>query len=46
MGREHRIPLMKIRCMTMKRYQELKKLWAGGTPSGRHFVSKLPGKKT
>ena len=33
MGREHRIPLKRIRCMTMQRYQELKTLWAGGTPS-------------
>ena len=28
-GREHRIPLVKIRCMTDKRYKELKQLWIG-----------------
>jgi hypothetical protein len=30
MGKEHRIPLVRIRCMTVKRYRELKKLWKRG----------------
>jgi len=45
MGREHRIPLKQIRCMTMKRYQELKKLWAWGTPAGDILYPNCPAKR-
>jgi len=27
MGREHRIPLVRIRCMTDKRYKQLREIW-------------------
>jgi len=32
-GREHRIPLVRIRCMTDKRYKELREIWKGGRAS-------------
>jgi hypothetical protein len=34
MGREHRIPLVRIRCMTDRHYKQLKKIWQelGGKP--------------
>jgi hypothetical protein len=29
MGKEHRIPLVKVRCMTNRCYQEVKRVWRG-----------------
>jgi len=28
-GKEHRIPLVRIRCMTDRRWKEVRKLWRG-----------------
>jgi hypothetical protein len=28
-AKEHRIPLIRIRCMTDRRFKELKKIWQG-----------------
>ena len=37
MGREHRIPLVRIRCMTNRRWKEVRKVWRGlgGKPPRR-----------
>jgi len=43
MAKEHRIPLVRIRCMTVRRYKELKKLWGGQglTPAGESPITGL-----
>jgi hypothetical protein len=48
LGKEHRIPLVRIRCMTDRRYKELKQLWKGQGYSAtvawtesRFYASKL-----
>jgi hypothetical protein len=51
MGREHRIPLVRIRCMTDKCIRRLKELWRGlgGKPprpkiSGKPLKTEATGK--
>jgi len=46
MAREHRIPLVRIRCMSWEQYQKLRKIWKGRglAPATADPIKKRPEK--
>jgi len=42
-GKEHRIPLIRIRCMTDKKWRQLRKIWQGlgESPCGENPIRKI-----